>query len=305
MIIYLGKNEEITKEELSNLIKETKAQLLELEKFGKNSEYIKELSNLALLQIENSDFEQSEKNLLICLKHFKKQHDTLGQAAVYGLMGTLKYKTKSYLQSIEHYEKANEIYEDLNQKEEVIACLKGIGKSLINLNRLDEASDIYFKCSAICSDNNDLYNLLDCLGNLIIIYEKLDEWEILYELYQKSLKTFSEMKDQKGIIVTNFNLGIIKKKHGEYEDALYYFKSGTNIAIDSNFAEYIVKGLSYVAECLFYQGKMNDSKQQYLRALKLARKVNMNNAIVQLRVLLNSLGLNDDEIEKELNTLGD
>ena len=258
-----------------------------------------------MLQIENSDFELAENNLLICLKHFKKQHDRLGQAAAYGLMGTLNYKKKSYLQSIENYEKANEIYKELNQIEEIIACLKGIGNSLINLNRLDEASDIYFKCSAICTDNNDLYNFLDCLGNLIMIYEKLDEWEIVYELYQKSLKAFSELKDQKGIIVTNFNLGIIKKKQGDYEDALYYFKNGTNNAIDSNFAEYIVKGLSYVAECLFYQGKMNDSKQQYLRALKLARKVNMSNAIVQLRLLLNSFGLSDDEIEEEMKTLGD
>jgi len=287
------------------LIEETKAQLNELEKLGKNSEYIKELSNLALLQIENGDFEQAENNLSVCLKHFKKQHDRLGQAAAYGLLGTLNHKRKSYLQSIESYEKANEIYEELNQKAEVIACLKGIGISLINLNRLDEASDVFFKCSAICTDNNDLYSFLDCLGNLITIYEKLDDWEIVYELYEKSLKAFSELKDQKGMIVANFNLGIIKKKHGDYEDALYYFKNGTNIAIDSNFAEYIVKGLSYVAECLFYQGKMNDSKEQYLRALKLARKVSMNNAIVQLRVLLNSFGLSDDEIERDLNSLGD
>ena len=238
------------------------------------------------------------------MKHFKKQHDRLGQAAAYGLMGVLNYKKGDYSQSIENYEKANEIYGGLNQKAEEITCLKGIGNSLINLNRLDEASDIFFKCSAICTDSNDLYNFLDCLGNLIMIYEKLDEWEIVFELYQKSLKAFSELDDQKGMIVANFNLGIIKKKHGDYEDALYYFKNGSNIAIESNFAEFIVKGLSYVAECYFYQGKMNDSKEQYLRALKLARKVNMNNAIVQLRVLLNSFGLTDDDIDRELNTLG-
>ena len=258
-----------------------------------------------MLQIENADFEKAESNLLICLKHFKKQHDRLGQAAVYGLMGTLNYKKGAYSQSIENYAKANEIYEELNQKAEVITCLKGIGVSLINLNQLDEASDIFFKCSAISTDNNDMYNFLDCLGNLIVIYEKLDEWEIVFELYQKTLEAFLELKDQKGVIITNFNLGIIKKKHGDYEDALYFFKNGTNAAIDSNFAEFIVKGLSYVAECLFYQGKMNESKEQYLRALKIARKVKMGNAIVQLRVLLNSLGLTDDEIGRELNTLGD
>lgn len=257
-----------------------------------------------MLQIESSDFQQSKDNLLICLKHFKKQHDRLGQAATYGLLGTLYYKKKSYLKSIENYEYAKEIYADLTQKGEEIACLKGIGNSLIKLNRLDEASDIFFKCSAICTDTNDIYNFLDCLGDLITIYERLDQWEIVFELYQKSLKAFAELKDHKGMIVTNFNLGIMKKKDKDYEDALYYFKSGTNIAIDSNLAEYIIKGLSYIAECLFYQGKMNESTKQYLQALKLARNVKMDNASMQLQLLLNSFGLNDNEIERELENLG-
>ena len=286
-----------------NLIEQKKEKLSELEKIGKNSEYIKELSNLALLQIENDDFEASKNNLLICLKHFKKQHDRLGQAAVYGLLGTLYFKTELYEESIKNYEYAKDIYKELNQTGELITCLKGIGNSLIKVNRLDDASDAFFKCTAICSDHNDLYNFLDCVGNLITIYEGLDDWDVVYELYQKSLDAFSKLKDYKGMIVTNFNLGIIKRNNGEYDDALIFFKNGTNIAIDSNFAEYIVKGLSYVAECLFYQGKMNESKKQYLQALNVAQKVKMDNAIIQLRLLLNSFGLNDNEIEKELENL--
>ncbi len=286
-----------------NLIKQSKERLDDLEKIGKNSEYIKELSNLALLQIENDEFEASKDNLLICLKHFKKQHDRLGKAAVYGLLGTLYFKSELYEESIKNYEYAKEIYTELNQPGELITCLKGIGNSLIKLNRLEEASDTFFKCTAICSDHNDLYNFLDCIGNLITIYEDLDDWDVVYQLYQKSLEAFTKLKDYKGMIVTNFNLGIIKKKNGEYDNALNYFKSGTNIAIDSNFAEFIVRGLSYVAESLFYQGKMNESKKQYLRALKVARKVKMDNAIIQLRLLLNSFGLNENDIEKQLESL--
>jgi two-component system, sensor histidine kinase PdtaS len=286
-----------------NLIEQSKERLEDLEKIGKNSEYIKELSNLALLQIENDEFEASKDNLLICLKHFKKQHDRLGKAAVYGVLGTLYFKRELYEESIKNYEYAKEIYTELNQTGELITCLKGMGNSLIKLNRLEEASDTFFKCTAICSDHNDLYNFLDCIGNLITIYEALDDWDVVYQLYQKSLEAFTKLKDYKGMIVTNFNLGIIKKNNGEYDDALNYFKSGTNMAIDSNFAEFIVKGLSYVAESLFYQGKMNESKKQYLRALKVARKVKMDNAIIQLRLLLNSFGLNENDIEKELERL--
>ena len=51
------------------------------------------------------------------------------------------------------------------------------------------------------------------------------------------------------------------------------------------------------------QGKMNESKKQYLRALKIAKNVKMENAIIQLRLLLNSFGLSENEIENELEDL--
>ena len=120
-----------------NLIEQTKERLFELEKIGKNSEYVKELSNLALLQVQNDEFEESKNNLLICLKHFKKQHDRLGQAAVYGLLGTINFKSNFYEESIKDYERAKDIYVELNQTGEIITCLKGIGNSLIKLNKID------------------------------------------------------------------------------------------------------------------------------------------------------------------------
>jgi tetratricopeptide (TPR) repeat protein len=303
MIINQQKDAEISKEELERLIAESKIKLEELEKIGKNTPYIQELSTLALLQIESNEFEQAESNLAICLKHFAKQHDRLGKAAVYGLLGALFFKKEDHLSAIKQFENALEIYNELNQLNEQITCLKGIGNSHLKLNQLEKASDIFFKCAALCSDNNDFYNFLDCLGNLILIYEKLEDWEIVFGLYGKSLDAFMELKDNKGIITSYFNLGIIKKNQEDYESALFYFKNGTNIAIDSNYAESIIKGLGYVGECLFYQGKMNESKHQYLRALRLAQKVKSKNAITQIRVLLNSFGLNNSEIEKGLDDL--
>ena len=142
--------------EIENLIKETKVKLEDLKKFGKNSNYIRELSNLAFLQLEIEDYIESEKNLFICLNHFKNQRDRLGQAAVLGIMGTLYFKKKEYLKSSDYYKKAFEIYKALNQIEEQITCLKGIGNSFIKLERFDDASDIFLECSAICSDSDDI-----------------------------------------------------------------------------------------------------------------------------------------------------
>jgi len=293
-------NDDYSQKELETLLNEKIEILKGLEKIGKGSEYFQELSDIALIQLQLELFEESEKNYLLCLKFFQLLKDRLGQASVYGLLGTLFLKKKKFEKAIEYYQSANEINIELKQIPEQITCLKGIGDALINLNRLDQASDIFFKCSAIASDNNDLYSILDCLERLISIYEQQGEWEIVYELYEKTLESFSKLKDNKGMIVSHYNLGIIKRNQGNYEEALYHFKMGTNLSIESNFAEFIIKGLSYVAECLFYQGKMNEAKDQYIQALHLAEQVKSKNAILQIQILLKSFGMSDKDIELEL-----
>jgi len=300
VLTFLNNEESLSKGKIKDLIKEKQEILKELENFGINSDYIKELSDLAFLQLEIELFEESEKNFQVCLKHFKKQLDRLGQASVYGVLGILFFKRGNYEKSISHYERAYDIYKELNQIQEEITSLKGIGNSLFKLNNLDDACDKFLECSAICSDNNDIHNLLDCLGSLIQIHEKQEKFDVVFELYKKSLHAFKELNDAQGIIISYFNLGILENKSKEVEEALRYFKKGTNVAIDSNFTELILKGLSYIGENLFYQGKIKESKNEFIKALDLAKKVKAKNAILQLKILLNSIGLSEKDIEREL-----
>ncbi|MFX0038158.1 MAG: tetratricopeptide repeat protein [Promethearchaeota archaeon] len=290
----------LQKEELYYLLEKKLVNLKLLEKVGKDSDYIKELSDIALIQLQLEEFKDSEKNYLICLTHFKKQKDRLGQAAVYGVLGTLYFKEGQYEKSINSYEKAYNIYDELKQVQEKITCLIGIGNNYIKLNRLDEACDIFLDCSAICTDNKGIYNLLDCLGNLIYIHEFNQRWDVVFELYKKTLKVFKEIRDNRGIITSYYNLGIIQKKNNFLDNALRYFKKGTNLAIETNYAELIIRGLSYVAETLFYSGEIKEAKDQFIKALHIAKNINAKNAIIQLRILLQSLGLHDQQINEEL-----
>ncbi|MFX1236806.1 MAG: tetratricopeptide repeat protein, partial [Promethearchaeota archaeon] len=260
---------------------------------GKGSEYIQMLSEIAMLQLEIQQYDIAEENFKTCLDFFKKQKDRLGQAAVLGLLGTLYYKRNIFKDSIYHYRKAHLIYNELHQYKEEITCLMGIGISHVKLNQLKEASNVFLECCELCSDSDDIYGLLNCLEQLIYIYEKEENWDVLFELYKKTLKAFKEIQDNKGVIIAYFNLGIIKRKKVDQEHALRYFKKGTNMAIDSNYSELIIKGLSYVAEIMFYLGNIRDATFQLIKALYISEKINAKNAILQITVLLKSFGLDD------------
>ncbi len=286
------------KEDILGLIEEKKKNLEPLEK---GSQYIKELSEIALLEIEIESYDSAERNLLICLEYFKNLKDSLGIAATYGLLGTLFFKKENYLDSIEYYLKAYELYIELNQKTEEITCLRIIGQSWMKLGDLGKANQYLLECSAKSADYNDIYSLLDCLGFLITIHEEQKEWDIVYELYLKSLEAFKELKDSKGITTSYFNLGIIDQKHNRYDASLLNFKNGTNYAIDANYSELIIKGLSYVAQTLFYLGKIKSASIELIKALSLARKLNAKNTITQIKILLKSFGMDEETIQRFLD----
>ncbi|GAH48096.1 unnamed protein product, partial [marine sediment metagenome] len=67
--------EKYTQKELEALLKEKLVNLEELEKIGKDSNYFKELSNIALIQLQLELFQESENNYMQCLKYFQLQKD--------------------------------------------------------------------------------------------------------------------------------------------------------------------------------------------------------------------------------------
>ncbi|MBY9006208.1 MAG: tetratricopeptide repeat protein [Candidatus Lokiarchaeota archaeon] len=289
------------KENIEQIIKKKRETLEELNKLkGKNSEFFQVLNELSLILIDIESYEEAEKNFFLCFDFFEKQQDRIGQAAIFGILGTLYLKKKEYQNSIEYFNKANEIYKELNQYPEYITCLKGIGNNYIKLNQLEKSSDVFFNCSTICSDQNDINNFLDCLGNLIFIYETQENWEVVHELYSKTLKTFKKIKDDKGIIMSYFNLGILEKRSGDYLSALDFFRRGEEIAKTSNFSKLKVKGLFYIAECYVYLGKTKDAKEKFIETLYYANKIQAKNIILQIKLLLKSIGFENQQIEEEL-----
>ncbi len=288
---------ELLKEEIQEIINKKKENIADLEK---GADYFKELSDIGLLQLQIEEYTLAEQNFLTCLKYFEKQKDRLGKASALGIFGVLYVKKGEYKKAIDYYEEAFTIYDELREQNEKIMCLKGIGNSYLKLNKLDKASEVLFKCCEICSENKDIYSFLDCIGQLIQIYEIKEDWEILRELYQKALLAFEKINDKKGMITSYFNLGILNKRNQKYQNALTFFKKGTNVAIDSNYSEFILKGLSYVGESLFYLGKIKQAKDEFIKALDLAQKIGANNAIRQISILLKSFGLSDQKIKEEL-----
>ena len=292
---------EISKRELENQIKSLKLELKELKKEESKSDYIHKLYDLALLQSENHQFDESIKNLEECLKYYETNPNNLGKSSIFGSLGVVCYLNEDYIKSQKNYHSALELYEKLNLKHEQIVCMKSIGLNLLKLNKLNEAVNILLECAELSSKEKKIEDFLDCISNLVQIYEIQKKWDVMIELYQKGLKAFEKLNDIKGIINSHFNLGILYKKLNQYFEALNHFKKGTNLANEGNYAESIIKGTSLIGEIYVKQNQIKKATKEFIKSLSVAKRIKANNAEAQLKILLNSMGLNNSQINIMLN----
>ncbi len=292
---------EIFKRELENQIKSLKLELKELKKEESKSDYIHKLYDLALLQSENHQFDESIKNLEECLKYYETNPDNLGKSSIFGSLGVIYYLKEDYSNSLQNYRSALNLYKKLNQKYEQIVCMKSIGLNLMKLNKLDKAVDTFLECAELSSKEKKIEDFLDCISNLVQIYEPQKKWDVMIELYQKGLKAFEKLNDIKGIINSHFNLGILYKKSNQYFEALNHFKKGTNLANDIIYAESIIKGTSLIGEIYVKQNQIKKATKEFIKSLSVAKRIKANNAEAQLKILLNSMGLNNSQINIMLN----
>ncbi len=108
------------------------------------------------------------------------------------------------------------------------------------------------------------------------------------ELYQRSLKIYTELADTSSVAYVENSIGISYKKMGQYAEALQHYRNALSVRKQLNQQREIAMVTNNIGNVLRYQGELDSALSHYLRALEvfeaLADSGNMTNA-------LNNIGL--------------
>jgi tetratricopeptide (TPR) repeat protein len=135
-------------------------------------------------------------------------------------LGILYYQIGSYKKSLEYYEKALKIAQDIGNRQNEGAVLGNLGLAYHSLGEAKRAIEYYEQALTIARKIGDRRNEGAWLGNLGVAYYALGQLKRVIGYYEQAITIAREIKDKGGEGYWLNNLGVVFKDLKKYDLAL-------------------------------------------------------------------------------------
>ena len=180
----------------------------------------------------------------------------------------------------------DQLAQDVRRKVSDLNYLKA--RVLVRAAEYDLAIDFAQKALITRSENNNQYEIAECLNLVGIIHNAKGEYQKANECFQESLKIFGKFDNKKATAKVFNNLGMIHWRMGNLQQALNFFQKTLSLAEElGNFPQIAVSllniGLIYVN-----QGELNLALSSLQKSLVISKELGLK---YPLSLCLNNIGL--------------
>ncbi|MBI5219034.1 MAG: tetratricopeptide repeat protein [Bacteroidia bacterium] len=144
-------------------------------------------------------------------------------------IGVIKYYQGKYDETLEYYNKALDLYTELNLLEDISICYSNIGVVHQEQSRYDEAVTCYLKALKYFEKIGKQKLISTCYLNIGNVFSVQQNYKKAQEYYNKSLQTFSNLNDEYGMATCLENLGSLCCETYDFKGALTYYKKALEI----------------------------------------------------------------------------
>ncbi len=134
-----------------------------------------------------------------------------------------------YIESIDYYEKARFLYEQVGNKRDASDCVGNIGLAHEYLGNFASALDYYLQGLELAEASDYKEGIgysYDCIGN---IHGKLNNLDKSIEYQRKAVAIFEGLDDEASAAPSYVNIGINYKKREQYDSALFFFDKAEDV----------------------------------------------------------------------------
>ena len=187
--------------------------LIKGEYFSKNSQFIKAL--------------REHKKIIKKSQQLKEDRLPYAEALYYT---ALNYERLGiYDSSVYFVSRAYKVYKTLMDTTDVrfSAIYNGMGACYYRSNRLEEAKKYYLLSKSIAEKNQGTVSLdmANCLINLSGIYRSEEAYEEAIKATEQALKIFNFLKDENGVAMAYYGLGVYHYFQGDYGKTKAYMEA--------------------------------------------------------------------------------
>ncbi|MDX2172711.1 MAG: tetratricopeptide repeat protein [Bacteroidota bacterium] len=217
----------------------------------------------------------NEQILKISERNAKKLQTNLDSFYYRNLATTLNNKASidqvrgDIIGSLDLFERALSIYEKLNDKGNVGACLINIGGTYDNQGDMVKALEYYHKSIKVLEKTNNKEAMTVCFINLGNVYKKLKDFNTALKYYENGLKLSTESNDNRGIAASYNYIGIIYDNTGNKPLALEYYKKSLKIREEIGDKTGIAQSLNNIGNIYKNEKNLEEAINYFNRSLAL------------------------------------
>jgi serine phosphatase RsbU (regulator of sigma subunit) len=206
-----------------------------------------------------------EKAADIAEKNGFKPHEALAKKCI----GVVYYYTGDYDKCLKYWERSNEIYTSLNERQKVANNLNNVGNVYMRLGNFGEAMKAYRGCMKISSELGNNRGKAAALGNMGNIAEKTRDYKTALKLHRESYAIDSSDQHILGMATTLTNIGTIYESLRKYDLAFQYHTQAQEFYTKLNDSLGIATGFSNLGNLYLKSGDTLLSRNYHQQALQL------------------------------------
>lgn len=205
-------------------------------------------------------------------------------ADIYTLIG-INYKNRSkYKSSYVFYNKALELYEEIDNKRGAGNALSNIGLVYRHQGDYNKAIEYYIRSLVMREKVNDQEGIAIIYGNLGNLYRDQDNISRSLEYYERAKNLFEQLGNKPSLAYTLNNLGILYKDQEKYEKAIEQHNQALEIFEEMGSRTNVASSFSNIGTIYNQQENYTASLENNRKALKLFQEVG-NQALVAGRLI--------------------
>ena len=165
------------------------------------------------------------------------------EAYCHNTLGAIHYQLNQYKLSIDHYQKAISIFEDLKDKQGRYNSYKYLGMAYDAMDSVNQALDIYQKFESEAAKSGNKEDVVNAKNRMARIFYNQGKYAEAEKLYKDVLAWQVAQKDSAGMIETYNHFGSVYTRLGIEDKALSFFNLAEGMAVDQGDA--VVLNQSY------------------------------------------------------------
>lgn len=200
-------------------------------KTGDKNGMAQAFNSLGIVYKNLGQFDKSVKCYMETLKILEENYEDSSKiASSYINLGNIYYYSGNLDKALEYYQKANDMYQILGEKERIALSIGNIGFIYAETKEYKKSIEHFLTSLKIYQETSNKKEIARTLNNIGELYASIKNYDKAKENIKQAIAAYSELNDKEGLAMSLGALGEIYNETGDYNTGLDYFKKALKTA---------------------------------------------------------------------------